>query len=144
MLHGEKRAPAALVELVADPEIEDRSPLVARPFNHKPEQQFSGAEFRNGFIDRTELADDVVLLARKTGYCGDDALVLAVQANGMQLQQTVCARLGNIGQVVKKSFTDWSRKTSGMPCDAKRAAFCRKKACNNSHLSCGECAITWL
>lgn len=46
----------------------------------------------------------MVLLARKTGYCGDDALVLAVQANGMQLQQTVCARLGKIGQVVKEIF----------------------------------------
>lgn len=65
MLHGEKRAPAALVELVAHAEIEDRRLLATRPFDHQPEQQFAGAEFRNGLVDRAELADDVILLARK-------------------------------------------------------------------------------
>ena len=102
MLHGEKRAPTALVELVADAEIEDCRLFAAGPFDHQPEQQFTGAEFRNGFIDRTELADDVILLARKAGDRGDDALAFAMQANGMQFQQTVRARLGKIGQIVEE------------------------------------------
>ncbi|MNL29023.1 hypothetical protein D3C87_1506950 [compost metagenome] len=83
MLHGEKRTPAAFVGLVTDAEIEDRRIFTASPFDHQPEQQLTGADFREGLIDRTELADDVILLARKAGYGSDETFILTMQTNGV-------------------------------------------------------------
>ena len=85
-------APAPLIVLIAETEVEERCTFFAAAFDHQPEQQFTRACLGDeAFIDRAELADDVVALARQSGNRGDLALKCALEADGMKLERRVQA-----------------------------------------------------
>src|SRR5690606_446423 len=81
-------APGTLVGLVADTKIEQPDVLAAKPLDDQMEEKLAGA-CRGGraFVDGSELADDMVALAREPGDRRDPSLVSSLEPNGVQTQR---------------------------------------------------------